>query len=163
MSKKGDWTCNCGAYNFASRDKCYTCGKLGYQGVRPAPVKKPGDWDCSNCHELNFASRSVCRNCGSAPPKLHEPGDWQCKACNSGDWNFKSRKTCRTCGADRNAPAPTVDEQSECKICMDKPMNIVFTSCGHMACCDVCCHAVDKCPICRAPFTKEQILKVYKS
>uniref|UniRef100_A0A182YU70 RING-type domain-containing protein n=1 Tax=Biomphalaria glabrata TaxID=6526 RepID=A0A182YU70_BIOGL len=44
-------------------------------------------------------------------------------------------------------------EQSLCKICLDEKMEIVFTSCGHLACCTECASALDKCPICRKAVT----------
>lgn len=142
---------------------------------------KKGDWICSQCSDLNFASRTNCWKCGiqktincnsnssSNSLKLPEVGDWQCKICNNYEWNFKKRQQCRTCGADKKLssiepiiPATNIiDVNSECKICMDRPMNIVFSSCGHMSCCDVCCHAIDKCPICRVPYTENQIIKVF--
>ena len=56
-----------------------------------------------------------------------------------------------------------VDEKSACVICMDKPPNAVFISCGHCSCCFECAQDVAKrqklCPMCRQRIQKVQ--KVY--
>ncbi|CAG2233477.1 BIRC7_8 [Mytilus edulis] len=41
-------------------------------------------------------------------------------------------------------------DQQTCKICLDKPVSIVFLPCGHMAACINCAPALRRCPICRA-------------
>lgn len=40
-------------------------------------------------------------------------------------------------------------EQRQCKVCMNKDMNIVFLPCGHLTCCDACAPSLRNCPICR--------------
>ncbi|XP_071160483.1 baculoviral IAP repeat-containing protein 7-like [Mytilus edulis] len=40
-------------------------------------------------------------------------------------------------------------DQQTCKICLDKPIAIVFLPCGHMASCANCAPALRRCPICR--------------
>ncbi|XP_052060877.1 putative inhibitor of apoptosis [Mytilus californianus] len=40
-------------------------------------------------------------------------------------------------------------DQQTCKICLDKPISIVFLPCGHMASCANCAPALRRCPICR--------------
>ena len=40
-------------------------------------------------------------------------------------------------------------EQTLCKICLDKPVCIVFLPCGHLCTCDSCAPAMRVCPICR--------------
>ncbi|RXH74473.1 hypothetical protein DVH24_029194 [Malus domestica] len=56
----GDWYCNCGAHNYASRPNCYRCSSMktdyggsmmpsagGYGSDASAPPGwKPGDWMC---------------------------------------------------------------------------------------------------------------------
>ncbi|XP_071127146.1 baculoviral IAP repeat-containing protein 7-like [Mytilus edulis] len=41
-------------------------------------------------------------------------------------------------------------DQQTCKICLDKPVSIVFLPCGHMTACINCAPALRRCPICRA-------------
>lgn len=191
MRRGGDWTCHCGANNFASRDKCFECDDFksktfGRGASSNMSSSRSGDWKCSTCGDLVFASRTSCRKCGSTKQGLStvpsgvgvssfsiKPGDWQCKSCNSNDWNFGSRTECRNCGAPKESPVViqtttqaitpvlAADSETECKICRDRPMSVAFTPCGHVATCDVCCYALDKCPICRKPYTADQIMKVY--
>ncbi|CAE7243958.1 unnamed protein product [Symbiodinium necroappetens] len=59
VMRAGDWMCECGNHNFASRIYCNSCGKL-------RPGKKAGDWMCSNCRSENDASRDACQRCNSA-------------------------------------------------------------------------------------------------
>ena len=152
---------------------------------------KPGDWNCPSCQELNFATRLSCRKCSkvkdssdilvqnnNTPPK---PGDWRCTKCNNLDWNFSSRLNCRTCGAPKdliiannpinnpandfvNNPINAIinnSDNKECKICCERPISVVFTTCGHVVSCNVCCHAMDKCPLCRVPYKENQILNIF--
>ncbi|CAJ1377527.1 unnamed protein product [Effrenium voratum] len=56
--RAGDWTCECGNHNFASRIRCNSCSKL-------KEGKKEGDWMCSNCRTENDASFPTCMQCGS--------------------------------------------------------------------------------------------------
>merc|ERR1711879_1069983 len=65
--RPGDWECECGFTNFASRTECKSCGsaKLGGKNAgRPQYSKKSGDWDCE-CGFSNFASRTECKSCGT--------------------------------------------------------------------------------------------------
>jgi len=56
------------------------------------------------------------------------------------------------------------DTQCLCVICMDEPANMVIIPCGHMVMCQNCCHNdITFCPMCRKSFTKDQLLRVYKS
>lgn len=66
----------------------------------------------------------------------------------------------RTASAPVTAPAvvpPTVERQvesqlTECCLCLDAPVSVVFVPCGHMAVCGDCCESLGKkapCPICR--------------
>jgi len=40
-------------------------------------------------------------------------------------------------------------ESQMCKICLDKPADVIFLPCGHMVSCGQCAPALNKCPICR--------------
>ncbi|XP_055327739.1 baculoviral IAP repeat-containing protein 7-like [Paramacrobiotus metropolitanus] len=50
----------------------------------------------------------------------------------------------------------TLEEENErlrqerrCKVCLDKPCNMVFQPCGHAACCHTCSEKLQSCPVCR--------------
>ena len=131
---------------------------------------KPGDWICQSCNNNNFASRTACRQCGRPnriiiepnppAPAAVKPGDWKCSSCP--EVNFGSRVVCRLCGAARpstgNQPAQA---SKECVICMDHPIDSVITTCGHSAVCISCGVSITQCPICRNPFTQQQLIKVF--
>ncbi|CAL7934980.1 unnamed protein product [Xylocopa violacea] len=62
-------------------------------------------------------------------------------------------KTLTTCHKDRvshdietAAPSATIDE---CLVCSDGKREMLFSPCGHVACCNVCAPRVKKCLICR--------------
>lgn len=40
-------------------------------------------------------------------------------------------------------------EPKVCTVCMDRPIEVVFLECGHMACCKECSPKMTNCPICR--------------
>lgn len=86
-----------------------------------------------------------------------KPGDWKCSSCP--ETNFGSRIVCRSCGANR--PSAEANNKSECVICMDKAIDSVITTCGHSAVCLPCGNTITQCPICRNPFTQEQIIKLF--
>ena len=52
-------------------------------------------------------------------------------------------------------------EDRKCKVCLDNNSNVVFDPCGHLAVCNNCVPALNKCPICRAKVTKA--IKAYMS
>ena len=94
---KGDWTCECGEKNFASRHRCRRCSK-------DKPGLKEGEWVCIGCAKLNFRGRTTCFSCTAdkngefstlPPPK---PVDWTCEC---GEKIFASKYRCRRCGKDR--------------------------------------------------------------
>ena len=43
-----------------------------------------------------------------------------------------------------------LQEERTCKVCMDKPVSIVFIPCGHLVVCSDCATSLRHCPICRA-------------
>ncbi|KAM6553525.1 hypothetical protein CsatB_014287 [Cannabis sativa] len=77
----GDWFCNCGSHNYASRSQCFRCGSIkndygggygaqmmtayGSDNSSAPPGWKSGDWFCSRvgCGEHNYASRTICHKC----------------------------------------------------------------------------------------------------
>jgi hypothetical protein len=174
----GDWSCSqCNEINFKSRTTCRRCSTPRVQPAanQPSPgvaapqaVPRPGDWTCPFCSNLNFAARIACNKCArpkeenkaanTAAPAILKPGDWKCSSCP--EMNFGSRIVCRSCGAAR----PSTESSStkgECVICMENPIDSVITSCGHSAVCLSCGAHITQCPICRNPFTQQQLIKFY--
>lgn len=43
----GDWYCNCGAHNYASRSTCYRCNAYKSHDIGALPGWKSGDWICT--------------------------------------------------------------------------------------------------------------------
>ncbi|KAF4078333.1 hypothetical protein AMELA_G00198060 [Ameiurus melas] len=43
-----------------------------------------------------------------------------------------------------------LQEERTCKVCMDKPVSMVFIPCGHLVVCSDCAASLQHCPICRA-------------
>ncbi|KAG8069597.1 hypothetical protein GUJ93_ZPchr0006g46438 [Zizania palustris] len=85
--RPGDWYCNCGYHNFASRASCFKCGAIvkdlpagqGGAGIADGDFArgrdssairagwKAGDWICTRpgCNVHNFASRIECYRCNA--------------------------------------------------------------------------------------------------
>ena len=67
---------------------------------------------------------------------------------------------------EKKAKNDDANEKSPCKVCFfhfdDERPEAALTSCGHKACVP-CLDALQPktCPICRAEFTEEQILKLF--
>jgi len=47
----------------------------------------------------------------------------------------------------------TSDNSNDCTICMARPRQIAFMTCGHVATCVQCSQGLSDCPICRKPVT----------
>ncbi|QKF94298.1 GIY-YIg endonuclease [Fadolivirus algeromassiliense] len=90
-TRPGDWNCQCGEHNFASRADCRRCNKK-----KTDSEFKHGDWLC-DCDEHNFANRTTCRKCNKISPNMRS-GDW---VCNCGEYNFSNRIKCRKCNSDK--------------------------------------------------------------
>ncbi|XP_061185439.1 uncharacterized protein LOC133193487 [Saccostrea echinata] len=54
-----------------------------------------------------------------------------------------------------------LQEENQCKICMDCEMNTLFEPCGHLCACQQCASQLRKCPICNQKVKK--LHRVYKS
>jgi hypothetical protein len=152
-----DWNCSkCGFDNFASRIKCKECY---------APKPCPGDWECSTCHASNFAHRQQCFKCNSPhpnneikiepKPKQSHAGDWKCSKCNFD--NFGTRVVCLKCETIRS----DITTKSICCICMDKPTTICISTCGHFCMCSSCASTQTTCPICRTPYTSNNMITTF--
>jgi hypothetical protein len=63
VPRSGDWKCNCGTTNFASRNECFKCKAskpaAGSGGIN---IIKKKDWKCI-CGYINFESRVECLKC----------------------------------------------------------------------------------------------------
>ncbi|KAG7476807.1 hypothetical protein MATL_G00086770 [Megalops atlanticus] len=62
------------------------------------------------------------------------------------------------------ATAPEMDESpgtSECVVCMEKEPQVIFLSCGHVCCCQVCSDALQTCPLCRGDIV--QRVRLYRN
>lgn len=160
VKKKGDWNCECGELNFASRTGCRKCFKnKPFNGdySNNKDNKKPGDWDCE-CGELNFSSRKNCRKCSKSRVIISsevKPGDWICANCNIN--NFGNRTACFKCG--KNKPI----EEKKCIICMEHDIDTVIKLCGHRGYCFICANKMFQCPICRINYNPDNdILKCYE-
>ena len=176
VPKPGDWNCqNCNSMNFASRNACFKCGRAKQDSTGSLAAPKSGDWTCPSCQNLNWGVRTACNQCARPKPTpsttnapsaaaTAKPGDWKCSSCPT--MNFGSRVVCYQCGAARPSADNTGSNNtgaaaSECVVCMDKPIDSVITTCGHSAVCLECGGGIRQCPICRNPFTREQIIKRY--
>ena len=148
-----DWFCKCGYKNHSYRDKCKQCEEF--------KLSKTGDWNCK-CGYENYSHRDKCNKCGeskiikaSVSPTI-KPGDWK---CDCGFNNFASRNKCFKCNkikSDKN------EDEKKCIICFERDKSIVFKTCGHLISCNVCCYAMNECPMCREKYTKNDILIVYQ-
>lgn len=125
MNRPGDWACpKCREHNFASRDACRGCReprpasekqttKKGVarasSGERKEPVRREGDWNCSQCGFLNFAIRKECLEC-STPREVKD--EELCVVCVDAKRNVAfvpcgHQCCCQGCG----------DQLTECPIC----------------------------------------------
>lgn len=51
---------------------------------------------------------------------------------------------------------PTQDyDRLLCKVCLDAEIRVLFSPCGHLACCAGCAPALQRCPICRRTVTSK--------
>jgi hypothetical protein len=194
MSRVGDWKCQCGYNNFASKTTC-KCGKpkpgftgslyntitstasnmlgsFSFAGNPHSGSIKSGDWICE-CGDHNFASRQACRKCGKNKPRnevvqsvtqgtqavVKKLGDWDCDDCK--ELNFAKRFACFKCGKAREGYVKKEDDA--CLICMDREIDACLP-CGHLLCCNLCAQNLDKCPLCRRAYNPDtQIIKTYKA
>lgn len=154
--KPGDWKCKCGYENFASRTHCKNCS---------GPKAHPGDWVCSACRFNNFAGRTHCKNCsrGGLAKKIEtatvqeKPSDWYCNTC--AKLNFGNRTACYGCGLPRGDHDADTKDDITCQICIGRRKDTVLP-CGH-AFCATCILTQQACPMCRVPFSRDQIKRLY--
>jgi len=158
--KPGDWNCSCGELNFSSRLTCRKCNNEKTRSIQPQP--RTGDWNCA-CGELNFASRLNCRKCnlgkpiagvGTVQSPQVKPGDWKCSCA---EINFGTRIICRKCGSSR----PSTESSGKCAVCFENDANVCLKNCGHIAICFSCAEVMNLCPICRKPYTSNDIIKTF--
>ena len=53
------------------------------------------------------------------------------------------------------------EEALVCRICWESPRNALPLTCKHLSMCLGCASQVDQCPICRAPFSPDEITQIY--
>jgi rubrerythrin len=49
-----------------------------------------------------------------------------------------------------------------CVVCFEREINAVISTCGHMGCCYQCTSNMDQCPVCRSPYSEENVIRVFK-
>ncbi|CAK9078371.1 unnamed protein product, partial [Durusdinium trenchii] len=76
--REGDWMCECGNHNFASRIRCNSCDKM-------KDGKKPGDWMCSNCRAENEAAAESCTKCQSSKESANLTSKMEMMTASKGD------------------------------------------------------------------------------
>ena len=55
----------------------------------------------------------------------------------------------RARGPREREPAAAQTSSMECKICMDRPIEVLLLPCKHLVCCQVCGALSSTCPVCR--------------
>jgi len=155
----GDWACAiCGHLNFARNQCCRACKTvpsltlfcLTYV-LTVLPVSaKPGDWTCP-CGEYNFARNQICRVCRSGKGSA-APTSAVCTVAS----------TAPPSGTPSSASTNVSnDDSNQCVVCMSAAADAAITVCGHLALCMQCAQSLKSCPLCRVPYTPENILKIF--
>eukprot|EP01106_Pelomyxa_sp_JSP_P002263 TRINITY_DN1346_c0_g1_i4.p2 TRINITY_DN1346_c0_g1~~TRINITY_DN1346_c0_g1_i4.p2 ORF type:complete len:147 (-),score=41.49 TRINITY_DN1346_c0_g1_i4:59-499(-) len=49
-----------------------------------------------------------------------------------------------------------------CVVCFERAREVVLAPCGHMGLCQPCSELLHECPVCRAPYSPDQAIKVFK-
>ncbi|XP_052145196.1 transcription initiation factor TFIID subunit 15b isoform X1 [Oryza glaberrima] len=97
--RPGDWYCNCGAHNFASRSSCFKCAAF----KDDAAVNSGG----AGAFDGGDMSRSRGYGFGSGAARASRPGwksgDWICTRSGCNEHNFASRMECFRCNAPRDS------------------------------------------------------------
>lgn len=160
--KKGDWYCQCGILNFASRTNCFKCNKENNNNN-----KFRNDWKCE-CGYINYSMRKECFKCSKKKDTVLT--DWKCGKCN--ELNFAKRVQCRKCSTMKNELNinPNThnkkddnenNDQELCCICLNNKKDMVIKKCGHVCMCKNCSLNINKCPMCRINFASEDLLKIF--
>lgn len=68
------------------------------------------------------------------------------------------REQLKIASAIATQPSP---QNSECRVCLDKGVEIVFITCGHACCCEECSKSLETCPMCRERIARK--IKIYHS
>jgi len=49
--------------------------------------------------------------------------------------------------------------EADCSVCLTDPKNTVLLPCRHLCVCQTCMRHLDKCPVCRAPFSSYAVFE----
>jgi hypothetical protein len=123
---------------------------------------KHGDWICE-CGELCFGSKDVCWKCGksknTAEFRIERANDQDNNNNNNNDDNNNDNND----NDEKIENSNTTRTESECVVCMDQSATLASSKCGHLCMCQDCSNLVSNCPICRQPFAKENLIKIFIS
>ena len=53
------------------------------------------------------------------------------------------------------------EQKTQCIVCMDETLSHLSLKCRHLCMCTNCAHKLDQCPMCREPFQKTDLFRVY--
>jgi len=53
------------------------------------------------------------------------------------------------------------EQKTQCTVCMDDTLSYLNLKCAHLCMCTNCAHQLNMCPICRMPFQKTDLFRVY--
>ncbi|KAH3765682.1 E3 ubiquitin-protein ligase RNF34 [Pelomyxa schiedti] len=104
------------------------------QGI---PFYLDDDSNVHNFHPLNPA----------APPTPEKPSTSNAEASSS--------------SSSGDTVDASADIETSCKICLDRPVNVVLLRCGHLCVCSVCAAVLRDCPICRQRI--QEVVKVFRA
>ncbi|KAJ6829786.1 putative zinc finger protein30 isoform X2 [Iris pallida] len=90
--RPGDWYCQCGYHNFASRSNCFKCS-----GFKDESAAVTGGWGFDGSRGVSFGSAGGGRAAG------WKSGDWICNRSGCNEHNFASRMECFRCNAPRDS------------------------------------------------------------
>ena len=157
--KIGDWrctACNSTEWNFGSRSNCRTCGAA--KVTQPANLQMQQSY--SQVYSLPYSQ--AYSQPTFTPVQPVQPWKERIAPVKVDREFVKTNSQVQPVQPVQSISQSTVNlAPNECKICYDRQISVAFTPCGHTVSCNVCCYAMNKCPICKKPYTEDQIMTVY--
>jgi hypothetical protein len=155
----------CNKSNFASRTLCRFCDSVLPVTDTKTDTKidtntdtkikyRQDDWICpkESCKEHNFKIRYVCRKCFTPKPSTNVSVSSNSTSSTDLDNTLVSNPD--------NASSEAGSEL--CSICFDRQKTHAIKKCGHLCFCEVCCYALNKCPICRESYNSDtDLLRIF--